>query len=57
LDEHLESLSLNILYADSERKVQEKRLELASCTDPEKTVELVTQIMALENFKRSLRNK
>jgi DNA primase len=57
VEEHLESLSLNILYADSERKVQEKRLELSNCSDPEKTVELVTQIMALENFKRSLRGK
>lgn len=57
LAEHLESLSLNILYSDSERKVQEKRLELVNCSDPEKTVELVNQIMALENFKRSLRGK
>jgi DNA primase len=55
LGEHIEALANNILFADTERKILEKRNELKTLKDEAKTLELVNQIVALENFKRSLR--
>lgn len=55
LGEHIKSLANNILFADTERKILEKRNELKNLKDEIKTLELVNQIVALENFKRDLR--
>jgi DNA primase len=55
LSEHIEALANNILFADTERKILEKRNELKGLKDETRTLELVNQIVALENFKRSLR--
>jgi hypothetical protein len=55
LGEHIEALASNILFADTERKISEKRNELKILKDETRTLETVNQIVALENFKRSLR--
>lgn len=52
---HIEGLANNILFSDTERKIAEKRDALKELKDPDQTLALVSQIVSLENFKRSLR--
>lgn len=56
MSEHLESLANNVLYADTERKILEKRQQISTTQSQETTLELMNQIIALENFKRTLRS-